>query len=722
MSQDLTALFSPKSVAVVGASRSPQKVGAIVLKNIINSKFSGKIYPVNPNTETINDLKCFPDLHSLPETPDLTVLTIPASQVSTILQQAGEKGIKNVVVLASGFRESGKEGEKLENELTELAQKYNINLLGPNCLGFVNHSCPINATFGQPVEGTGNLRFITQSGAIAASLFDWCQSTGLGFSEFITLGNKALINENDVLEYFQSHSNSAPNPEGPPAGEAGLSSVHPIGLYLESISNGTEFLKITSQISKTDPIFILKPGKTQAGATAMQSHTGAIAGEDAVLETALKQAGVIRCQTLEDFFDFARAFAWENAPSGPKVAIISNAGGPAVISADAVINEGLELAEFDDQTKQQLLQILPRSASICNPVDVLGDALADHFAQASEIILQKEGVHALVVILTPQVMTQIEKTAQYIADLSRKYHKPIFCSFIGGNLVAEGEQILDNRKIPSFRFPERAIAAISAMWRFKQHQGAKETDQNPALATQLNLAKTNEILQKAKADNQKTLDNLQANEILSSIEIPTPQTSAVAEVSDAKRFAQTYGWPVVLKLSAPELLHKKEIGGVITDICNEIQLQTAWNKLQQKIPQLENGIRNHVKIQVQKNIINGLEVIVGVKHDPAFGSVLLFGAGGTLTELIADRNLHLLPVEIPQAKELVAQSKIFPILPPNLDKLYELIVRLGKLAQLVPQIKEIEINPVIITFDDVWAVDGKVVINSFNSSLDSKYF
>lgn len=714
MAKDLTTLLSPKTVAVIGASRHPQKVGAIVLKNILDSGFPGQVYPVNPQAEKINNLKCYPDIKNLPKAVDLAILAIPAAQTLTVLNQIGEKGIQNAVVLAAGFKEIGNEGEKLEKELIEIAKRFKLNILGPNCLGFVNNLCPINASFGQPALQPGNLRFISQSGAIAASLFDWCREIKLGFSHFVSLGNKAVLNENDFLEYFQNKSQKTLTP----IDQKGLSYVRPIGLYLESISDGKKFLDLMSQISQTDPIFILKPGKTLAAAQAMQSHTGALAGEDEVLDAVLQQAGAIRCETLQDFFDLARALAWENAPAGPKVAIVSNAGGPAVVSADAVVKEGLELAKFDTQTQTKLSQVLPRSANILNPIDVLGDALSDRFAKACEIILQKNAADALVIILTPQLMTQIGKTAQIIGELSQKYQQPIFCSFMGGSLVAEGEKLLNEYKVPTFAFPEQAIAAVGALWRFKKHPetpvaiGPKQT-----LMIQPNLAQIQEIIAQASKNQQKILDNFQANQLISSIWIPTPPTQAVSDLKEAQKIAQTYGWPVVLKLSSPGLLHKKEIGGVFTDLGNREQLEIAWNKLERKISQLEAIIRGSVKIQIQKDILDGVEVLMGVKQDSTFGPVLLFGAGGSLTELIADRNLHLLPVEIPQAQRLVKKSKIFSALKGEagepayaLDKLYAVVVRLGKLATLVPEILEIEINPAIVTLNDVWAVDTKVIL------------
>lgn len=722
--RNLSGLFTPKSVAVVGASQSPEKVGAIVLKNVIDSKFPGKIYPVNPHADKIGDLICYKDIQSLPETPDLAILAIPAPLIIETLDQLAAKSIKNAVVFAAGFKEMGEEGKQLEKTLASAAEKYDINLLGPNCLGFVNNNCPINATFGEAVQGTGNLRFVSQSGAIAASLFDWCNSTGLGFGEFITLGNKAVLNENDVLQYFMNldkNNVSSLKTDTAISDWNAISDCHPTGLYLESISNGGDFLRITSQISKKDPIFILKPGKTNAAAKAMQSHTGAIAGEDAVLGAVLNQAGVIRCETLEDFFDLSRAFSWENLPEGPKVAIISNAGGPAVISADAVVENGLELTEFDPATKSNLMSVLPRTASILNPVDVLGDALADRFSQAAEIIFKTDQVHALIVILTPQIMTQIEKTADFIGNLSKKYKKPIFCSFIGGSTVAEGEKILNSYKIPSFRFPERAIFAIGTMWKFRKRQleQLKPVDLGNVLQVKIqpDLSKIETIIDAAIKKNHKTLDNIESDQLLSAIQIPTPPTRDVDDVDQAVAWAENYGWPVVLKLSSPGILHKRHIGGVVCDIRNQDQLDDAWNTLERKKEALDEASCEHVKIQIQKDIEGGVEVIVGVKRDPTFGPVMLFGAGGSLAELIGDRNLHLLPIDAAQARALVEKSKIYSLLKGNdgeppyaLEQLYSLMVRLGKLAELLPNVTDIEINPVIVTLNNVWAVDGKVIL------------
>jgi acetate---CoA ligase (ADP-forming) len=705
--KNLENLLSPKSIAVIGASSTPQKVGAIVLNNIIASKFPGRIYPVNPNSQEIHGLQCYPHVTGLPEVVDLAVIAIPAGLVNQVLTEIGLKGIRNVVVFSAGYREIGPEGEAMEAEMMAIANKYSLNILGPNCLGFVNNTTPVNVTFGEPVYNQGNLRFVSQSGALAASLFDFCNATGLGFSEFITLGNKSVVNENDVLAYFLNKDRNADG------------AVHPIGLYLESISSGVDFLQITKDLSRKNPIFIIKPGKSTAAIKAMQSHTGAIAGEDIVFGEALEEAGVIRCDTLEDYFDLSRAFAWVKAPEGPKVAIVSNAGGPGVISADAVVSNRLDLVDFDKATQEKLHQVLPRFASVVNPVDVMGDALADRIAKACEIILQTNQAHSLMVILTPQVMTQIEKTAELIGNLGRQYNIPIFCSFIGGSLIAHGEQKLNEYHVPSFRFPERAISTIAKMWKWKQWQNTTKPQVNESgvLIADENKKLIQEIVDKAVANNQVSLDNIDANQLLVYAGIPAPQTEKVANLDEAKNFAAQNRWPVVLKLSSPGLLHKADIGAIVKDIASDDELETAMNNLKNKIVQLPTEIREHVTMQIQKDILSGIEVIVGVKRDPNFGPVLLFGAGGSLAELIMDRNLHLLPLDLSLAKEIVMKSKIYPLLKGYrgepmyaLEKLYDVILRLSTLLQMIPEASEIEINPLIVTLNDVWAVDGKVVL------------
>ncbi len=703
----LSTLLTPSSVAIVGASRDPHKIGHIVLKNILSFGFKGKIFPLNPHeTEPIEGLPVFPDYTHLPEVPDLALIAIPAALVLTELEKIAEAGTRNVLIFSAGFKESDAEGQERERDLVALIKKYKLNCIGPNCLGLVNTAHHLNATFGEAPQMLGNIRFISQSGAIASSLFDWAETTGVGFQEFITLGNKATLGENDLLEYFIS----LPSPTAPL--EPGLSAYQPIGLYLESITDGQAFVRVAKKIAQHNPLFILKPGKSAAAQHAMHSHTGAMANDDAVLNAALETAGVIRCEGTEDLFDLARALSWENAPEGPRVAIVSNAGGPGVVSTDSISAEGLELAPIDSRTKGLLTAHLPRAASILNPIDVLGDALADRYGNALEAVLKEKAVDAVLVILTPQIMTQIKETAALIGQLSAQYGKPIMCSFMGGKLISEGETILNSSKIPSFRFPERAIKTLAKMWRWKKWQKNTFSLSAAPTITDAQITASQHIFHAAKKKNQNNLSSLEAGKLLKIYRIDTPPTRLVKNLKEAHAFTKKAHWPVVLKISSPEILHKTEMGGVIVNISNLKELTAAFKNLQSKLTSPADAI------QIQKQVEKGVELIVGVKRDSSFGEVLMFGAGGTLAELVLDRNLLLLPAGRAEIERLVSQSKIFQLLqgfrgekPFALDAIYTLIENLATMALHNADWKEIEINPAIVTHQKAWAVDGKVVLN-----------
>lgn len=704
MTRNLSGLFNPKSIAVVGASQFSQKVGAIALKNIILSGYQGKIYPVNPNISNVGSLKFYPNLSSLPEPPDLVVIAIPADLVPVILEECGLLGIKNVVIFSAGFKEAGKNGQELEEKLIKIASHFQINILGPNCLGFASTKIHLNVTFGQVISNTSNLKFISQSGAIATSLSDWCQSTNLGYSDLITIGNKSVINENDILEYWLPEL----------CHESNL--LKPVGLYLESIAHGQNFIEITKQITPHNPVFILKPGKSDSSIVAMRSHTGAIAGEDRVFESAILDAGVIRCQEMGDFFDLSEALAWENVPKGPNVAVISNAGGPAVLTTDTITSLGLKMAKLSSQTQQKLLECLPRMASIINPIDVLGDALAERFGQALEIILQEKTVDSILIVLTPQLMTQIEKTAEIIGKLSQKHPKTILCSFIGGNNTAVGQKILNSYQIPNYYYPERAIKVIASMWQWQKWRQSQKASSSQKTES-LKQSEIDKLINNYLVLKLPSLDNQQASQLMTEINIPTPPGKIITSFDEAIAFSQKNTFPLVLKLSSPGLLHKSDIGGIITDIKSESELNIAYEKMTNNVAfhSKDNPIK--FEIQIQKQINNGIEVILGVKRDPVFGSVLLFGAGGKYVEIFDDYNLSLLPISVEKAQKLVEKSKIYKLLSGfrddpayDLGELFKYMSRLGQLIINHSQILEVEINPLIITHQGIWAVDPKVLL------------
>lgn len=701
-SQDLSKLLNPSSVAVVGASSNPQKLGNIVVRNIQESGFKGAIYPVNPNSPEINDLKAYKNLAEIPDIPDLVIISLPVDLVIDVLKEVAAAGVKDVVVFTAGFKEIGAEGEQVEAELESIARENGLNILGPNCLGFASNLTPINATFGKVSYKKGPLRFVSQSGAVASAIFDWADSVDLGFGEFITLGNKAVLNENNVLSHWLSHSKKYE-----------VEDYAPIGMYLESISDGANFMHLARDLSMNHPIFVLKPGKSSAAKKAMQSHTGAIAGEDFVLEQAFKQCGILRCHDIQDMFDLCMAFSWMPVPTGPNVAVISNAGGPGVITSDLIVEHGMQLAQLSDETKKILKDNLPRAASILNPVDVLGDALADRYEVALSAVLQEDSVDSVFVILTPQLMTQIDTTAEIISELSASFKKPVFCAFIGGNQVAEGEKILTHQNVPVYRFPERAIKVMSEMWRWaswvneNKGKSSKLIPSMPANKSQ-NL---NELFD-TFGGNETVLDVIQSNEVLKFADIPVPPMLEVTSFDEAVTFASQHHFPVVLKVSSSKILHKKDSGGVITDIKKIEQLKNSYESISQITKDTSDS-----KIVIQKQVESGVEVIVGVKKDSVFGNVLMVGAGGTLAELIQDRNLYILPLGEKTVMELVQESKIYKVLsgfrgdtPYDLASLEELIVKMVKLTQSTDRISEIEINPVIVTHKNVYAVDGKVLL------------
>lgn len=711
----LDHLLSPRSVAVVGASREKEKIGAIVLKNILDGKFFGTIYPINPAGGKIQKLHAYKNYSDTPTIPDLAIVAVPAPIVPHVLEEIGRKGTKHVVILSAGFKEMGGAGIAAEKQLVSLAQKYHLNILGPNCLGFLNSKIKLNATFGKASLLPGNLRFISQSGAIATSFFDWADQVGLGFEQFITLGNKATITENDILENWKSHI--VPSKKHIDTQQkSGLSSYQPIGLYLESISQGKKFLKHLNHISLTNPIFILKPGKSSGAQKAMMSHTGSIAGNDAVLEVALKETGVIRCHGMEDLFDLAKAFAFENAPKTSSVAVISNAGGPGVMSADLLAEAGLHIAELSKKTQEILQKNLPAAANIHDPIDVLGDALAERYAVAINAVLADSNVSALVVLLTPQMTTQIKQTAQIISVASAKFGKPIVTAFIGGSQITEGAAVLHAHKIPCYLYPDRAIWVLGKMFEWQNWRQKQKKISKVSVSTIHIPSSAEKMLSSFFNSKNSVLTPLQSDRLLDASTLLTPVCMPLQSLESAHKFLSKHK-KIVLKISSSKLLHKTELHGVFTNIDSPKKLNESWKKISHGIQKIRRSDAQ-AEILAQTHIDDGLELIVGVKTDSNFGKILLFGAGGIMVEILGDKNLHTLPMTEIEIRNLLETSKIFPLLkgyrgqkPYAIKKLVQTVSKLISLA-LSPEIREIEINPLIITHTDVFAVDGKVLLSN----------
>ncbi len=681
---DLHQLFNPSSIAILGASRENGKVGNIVIQNIITSGFSGTIYPVNPNASNILDLTCYPNLESLPTRPDLIIVSLPSVLVTENIHKAKNLGYKNFVIFSAGFKEIGPEGKLMEDELVRLATDNNLNILGPNCLGFYNQDSNLNATFGNVKSLAGNLRFISQSGAVVTSLFDYASHHNLGFRDCITLGNKSSLNENHLLSYFLETSKP----------------TDCVGMYLESISFGQEFLALAKKlVQKNIPIFIIKPGRHSTSQKAMLSHTGSLAGEDHIVDISLKEAGVLRVQGFEELFDLSRAFSWLTPPSSNRVAIVSNAGGPAVVSSDLLIDYGLKLATLSPETEKLLQENLPRFAGVHNPVDVLGDAQSDRYKYAINAVLKEDSVDAALVLLTPQSMTDIDNIANVISVISSHFKKPVVASFIGGDVIQSGAKILDTKHIPCYNYPERAIRALSRIY----HQSLL----NPVFEKQ-----TSRLDQKIDS-SVGLLDFIKTQELFLKNNIPVPAYKVIQNKNDLDNFIHENGYPIVLKATGPLLVHKTEKKAVHVNLSSYAQVVSAYSLLLSLQAELKD-----TQIVSQKHVSSGLEIIFGIKNDPTFGPVAMFGAGGKWVDLLHDRNLMLLPVSPEKAQILIQSSKLSKIIKGfrgesgyPLEKLTVLISNLCTLYQTYSNISELEINPIILTHDTAFAVDGRVIID-----------
>lgn len=708
----LFRLFHPRSVAVVGASRDPKKIGHIVLKNIIDGGFTGDIYPVNPEADTILDLPTFASYSLIPTVPHVAIVAVPDAIVLSVVEEIAKKGTKGVVIFTAGFKEAGEEGEKRERDLAALADVYNLTIIGPNCLGFYHAGSKLNATFARMRMPEGNIRFVSQSGAMVSSFSDFAESSDLGVEEIVTIGNKTVVGEADILRYFASLKQKR-------ARKTGESTYEPIGLYLESIRNGRAFLEAAKEISRKQPVLLLKPGKSEAAQTAMRSHTGAIAGEEVVLEAVLKQAGIIRCDGVEDMFDLLRAFSWEDVPKGPRIAVISNAGGPAVIASDAMESAGLTMAELPKRVTNTLRDLLPRMAAVHNPVDVLGDATSVRYREAFRALAPEKTVDAIIVILTPQLMTDIDQIATVIGEASKTYGKPIIASFMGGARVAEGERILNAYKIPSFRYPERAVKALGAMWAWEEW---KQGTEYPVKHSNSRVARASRTLRTFEPillhEHRSALTNHESSFICRELGVATPETHVVGNSEEVNTLAKRLQYDVILKIDSPKTLHKTDVKGVITSIHDEASLHEGWKHMENVVTMLRAKGDTHVRIIMQERIRGAIEVFVGGKQDPDFGPIVVVGVGGTLTEIIGRHVTALAPLSARALPELLEGTPLQTFLrgyrgdtPKAAKELYALIEQVSLLLVQNSHIKELDMNPVMVTAEKAYAADVKIVLS-----------
>jgi acetyl coenzyme A synthetase (ADP forming)-like protein len=678
----LESFFSPKSVAIVGASRQKGKVGYEILTNLVAGGYKGKIFPINPKADEIEGLKCYPDLTSLGAVPELVIVIVPAQLVPGVMEECVRVRVRSVIIITAGFKEVGPEGKKLEQEVVQIAHRGGLRFIGPNCLGVISPAHKLNASFGGDLPVPGSIGYISQSGALLAAILDLANANGIGFSNLVSIGNKADVDELDVIQAFGSDRDTKV-----------------IAGYLESITDGDVFVREAEEISSRKPILLMKSGGTEAGARAASSHTGSLAGGEVAYESAFRRAGVIRCDSIKEQFDFAQAFANQPLPEGPAVAVITNAGGPGIMAADAIEERGLTFAKLSEETKKKLAEQLPPAANVQNPVDVLGDALADRYEFALDLVLADPNVNSVVVLLTPQAMTQARETAEAVVKVARGKGKPVLACFLGASKVEAGLQILRQGNVPQYDSPESAVATLKVMadyvrWRSRPKRIVR--------LFPVNRRKVESIIERHLRRGMLDIGEAEAKEIIEAYGFATPKGSIATTAEQAGNIAEQLGYPVVLKIWSPDILHKSDVGGVKVGLRSEQEVKDAFDLMMYRIPK-KRPDAHILGVLVQEMVRSGKEVIIGMHRDPHFGPLMMFGMGGIMVEVLKDVSFYLAPLTAEDAKQMLVNTKTYHILKGvrgqegvDIEAIAEGLQRVSQLVTEFPEIKEMDINPFVV--------------------------
>jgi acetate---CoA ligase (ADP-forming) len=679
----LKKLFYPKSIAVIGASRNSQKIGHLIFKNLANSNFKGKLYPINPKAKKILDHKARPSILDLPNPADLAIIVVPAKIVPSVLEEVGQSGTKTAIIISAGFAETGKKGQKKQDQLIKIAQKYDLKFLGPNCLGIINPKISLNASWGEIMPKIGKIGFASQSGALAAPVIELINESGLGFSYFASLGNKASLSEVDLVEFFGQDKNT-----------------DLVIAYLESFKNGRRLIELAQKITSKKPLVILKAGKTDQGAKSAQSHTASLATPQKIAQGAFAQANIIEANNLADLINLAKLLTiFAKKSLGPKTAIVTNAGGPGVLTTDALINNNLSLANFSKKTVKKLTTFLPPEASLNNPIDILGNANEKTYFKACQIVLSDPAVDNLIVILTKQRGTNVEAIAQKLTQLKTK--KPIIPIFMGGESVRIARDIFQKNKIAGFGHPQEALLSLAKIisWQKKAKQ---KTIRNKA---KINRQKIKKIINESKKGK---LNEAQGYKVLTNCQIKTPKTKTFNNLGSGLAILEKIGTPAFLKVLSGEIAHRTERGAV-KKISAKKDFISQFNKMKKKFP---NSL-----FTLSEAIIGEMEIIIGIQKDPVFGHLLMIGAGGIYTEVLKDRSFRVLPITKNDAQEMICELEIYPILKGfrgknfNLKEIEKVLLSIARLAENFPQINQLDINPLIVNHKEVVAVDVKISLD-----------
>ncbi len=698
----LDELFSPQSVAVIGASNKPGKVGTTLFRNILKAGFQGVAYPVNPSSKSVSGVRCYPQVRDLPETPDLGVVIVPAPQVADVIDQLGEAGTRGLIVITAGFREVGEAGAALEQEIVRRAQKYRMSLVGPNCFGVLNTdpAVSLNATFSENLPPRGGIGFISQSGAICAGILAYGLAERIGFSRFVSVGNRAGIDENDLLRSL---------------GDDPATKV--ILLYVESLANGRAFLEAAREVTEEKPVLVIKSGRTSVGERAVLSHTGSLAqsGRDQLYDGLFEQSGVLRADSLGDLFRMAKIFATGLNLKGPHLAILTNSGGPGIVAADAAIRHGLELPPPSATARAELARRLPSIAAVSNPLDMTADVGAEHYRDVLRMLLGYPEYDGALVITTPRGEMTGQSVAEAVVDVKVTTGKPVVACMFGLTDLSREVEYLESRGVPAFTFPEEAAQGLGSIVRYHKWRTRPRTEIRAFPVDRAAVAAT---LERARTSGMSVLPEYLARSLLESYGIGFPRVRRVTRVEEAIAAADTVGYPVVLKVASPDISHKTDVGGVEVGLEDSDRLRAAWDRMRRSLASAAPQARID-GFEVEAQISGGKEVLIGLQRDPDFGPIVAFGMGGIYVEILRDVAFRLAPVRALAARRMVESIKAFPLLqgvrgeaPSDLSALFEAIERVSQLAIDLPEVAELDLNPLIVRSEGkgVVAVDARVVL------------
>lgn len=679
--ETLDPIFRPRSVAVIGASTKRGAIGRVLFEKLLYSGFNGPVFPVHPTARHVHSVQAYPSILDVPQQVDLAVIAVKRELVLEVARECARAGVRGLVVITAGFREVGEKGRALEEELLRIVRQAGMRMVGPNCMGVICTDPRVNldATFAPTVPRRGNVGFVSQSGALGVTILEYAANLNLGVSMFISIGNKADIAGNDVLDYW------ADDP-----------SVEVILMYLESFGRPQQFVRLARQISRKKPIVIVKSGRTRSGAVAAASHTGAIAGTDRLFDAIFAQCGITRADTIEEMFDYAMGFANLPLPAGNRVAVITNAGGPGIMAADACENHGLELPPLSAETIERLRPHVSPEASLRNPIDLLAGANEQDFRVALQCVLDDPNIDGVIVIFVPPVVTDPVKVAHSISQAMSGHNKPVMGCFMGVKGIAGGIEELQKHRIPAYAFPESAVRTFRAMWDYAQWKSRPE---QPAPRLPVESGRARAIIQQALSEGREFLSDQEGIALLAHYGIPFVETRVCDDAASVMKAAHDIGFPVVLKLSSPRVLHKTEHGAVITNVFNEDRLQSAFQQLESVVDRLQLSAGSY-RYLVQAMVSDGREVMLGIQHNPRFGPMVAFGLGGIWVEVFQDVALRLAPLSRDVAEDMIQSIRGVDILrgirgkqAVDFERLTEVLLRLSQLAVDHPEIVELDINP-----------------------------